>query len=1027
MKVNFKHFITFGILLVLLQSCGGADIPYVAGGKATGSTNPGGSSPPPGGGAGAEGCAVNFQGDLVIHTKLNPGEPGTNANGVLESEHKPLPKIIFHFSGNKVTLFGDEFDVARFTLGTTPVEIRQKAGTKAEGSYDASTGSITLNNLQFAMLAPLAKDFPPFNFTTASTGAITGDTGSLNEDGKPLAQDGSLELVGGFIIPPGIPDYSGKTLTVRFIGKLDKVPDPQACVGGAGAGVALKEVVKDQEGKEQEIALGSDNTLSMGAVFIPEKGVDPENSSTLPFKKSKVLRIQNNSSSPIAATFSNSAQFSFSPSSVNIAPDKSQDVTITFSTASKLYTPSDPSPTQEVSANLAIADKSLKLAGLLKRAGSELAIDIGDTTSPGAIDFGIAPVKMTGTGSNSHIACQSNAPSVLGRTLQIKNTGIRPLQIPQLPAPVMDDSSDTQSDPFCPSFGSKFQRMSLSISPSGATCATQTINGHTYLLDNCVIPPGNGYLKFKAVYIPKNAKSFITNTKDTAKLTIPSNDPVYKSQPFSLGLQAAVSKDTSDLLSLSKVKNGIIQSFKARNRERTSLNAENAQNNKISQVYVLQNESSDILQNVKISFFEQGDKDHFLLCKVKADRSVDEASCAFSNPDMISQIPAMLDKESGKAFFAIQFIGPAQNLAGPFSQSITVNYVPSSTPGAINEFKVALGATVGYKPLQGNVQMEVEFLGSFIDYEQLPNPRDSADFRAFPHVKSGPIRLILSKPSQASNEGSDTEEDSLMEVTIQTPVDTVDFSTMPLSERKKIVRLPSDSIMSCAGGNCKESDLNTCQDPNILPAHYIEDQNYCSYFYYVLKNGALKGRYNNETGEMVVPGITLDLYNPFHSGKTLSSYPENYKTKTVLKVTLTTSLLNIAYSNGIDYIPAGADRVTSIGIDSHFVNGFSKPCPANWDPTKDYDPAHPSLSPTPTFSCFLGERSSSSAPAYVKGLAAAPAPHGERSIALSFVTRFNDSPVNPEYIPFFMNDQTMWVVFQGRLKQCKQDWSDCPI
>lgn len=885
------------------------------------------------------------------------------------------------------------------------------------------------------MISPLSKDFPSFNFTTESTGDITGSTGAISETGKALSQDASLELVGGFVIPDGLSaDFSGKSLSLRFIGTLDKVPDPAVCVGSGGVGVSLNEVTQDKEGKEQLVPLGSNNTLSMGGVFIPEKGVASDNSTEAPFKKTKILRIQNNSSSAIAANFVNTAEFSFSPVTVNVAPDKNQDVTVSFSTSSKTYTQNDPVPTQDVSATVSVGDKSLNIAGLLKRAGPELFIDGGDSNSVASIDFGIAPAKVNANGT---ISCVPNTPPVLGRAIKIKNTGIRPLLIPSLPAPVMDDLNDTKVDPYCPSFGSKFQRMSLSTSAIGASCKTQVVNGHTYILDDCEIPPGEGYVQFKAVYIPKNSKSLAANTKDTAKLTIPSNDPVYNKTPFSLVLEAGVSKDTSDLLSLSKVKEGVVQSFQVRNKESFSINIEDVSAANVNQVFSINNSSTDTLGSVKITLSDKADKDHYKICKVGADlKTVDIASCAFDNVNLITQVPAMVGKTPGMSFFAIQLINPGKTQSGPYSQSINIQYVPSSTAGLTNQFNANVVGTVGYSALEGNVQMDVEYLGSFIDYDRLPNPRDSVDFRKNAHVKSGPLRLILT-PHVSQEEGAaDTQDNSLMDVTVQPTVDSVDFTKMTLVDRKKLIRLPSNSIMTC-DPNAKDPDdpskpldcskdnvFKVCKDPDgVLPEHYADDQTYCSYFYYILKNGALKGSYNNETGEMTIPGTGIDLYNPFHSGKALSSYPENYKTNTSLKATFTTAILNSPYANGIDYIPSGGDRITSVGIGPNFVNGFSNPCPADWVATKDYDLNNPK----PTFNCFLAERGSTSSPAYIKGYPAVPVPNGERTIALAAVTRFEDAPGTPEYVPFFMNNRIMWIVFQGHLKKCKPDWSDCPI
>lgn len=1031
MKLKFRNLWIFVFALSLLQSCGGADNPYVLIPPTSEQGDGGGVLPGESPGEiGTEGCTVTLNSIFVLRTKLNAGDAeDLDENNILVTDPRELPPIKLHFSGNSVSMYGDEFQPAEFTLGTSQVQLTQKAGTKASGTYDEA-GNITLNGVIFEMLLPIPTLFPSFTLSTGNTGEITGNGGSISDTGSPLDSEKKLSLVGGFVIDRLVEPFNGKALTVNITGTLDRIPTPAECTGnGGGGGVTFKEITKDGEGNEVETPLGS-NVLPMGSIFIPEKGIDPENSAAPAFKKVKVLRIQNNTSTEIAGTFTNSDQFHFSPNSVNVAADQKQDVTVTFFSPGKIYSLNDPAITQELKVDVALGGSTISIAGLMKRAGPEITMEGGENGAASSIDFKIAAVRINGSGENSQIACSPQySPTILANTVLLKNTGIRSLNIKSIPPPVLDDASDTKVDPFCPSFGAKFQRMALSVSPTGASCATKILNGHQYITDQCSIPPGEGFVQFKAVYIPKNAKSYASNTKDLAKLMIQTNDPVYQEQPFTISMQAAVSKDTSDLLSLSRVKaDASIEAFKLNSGERTSLNAESAAANIVTQVYALQNESTDTLQNIQVRFSETLDQEHFKLCLVKADLTVDLATCALQNQNIITQIPPMVGTEAGKAYFAIQFKGGALDLEGPFNQELKISYVPSSTPGANHEFKLGLGGTVGYKPLTGNVEMQVDFLSTYILYDPLPTPTDSVDFRIFDNVKAGSLRFIMSpQDGNASN--------PIQNVQIYNAIEEqeIDFNSLNLAQRKEFVRLPTNRLMTCPstpdkpGNKCTDQELMTCNDPvGALPSDYPDNSNFCSFFYYYLKTGPIAGGFNNETGELILPSININLYNPFHSALG-AAYPEHYKTDTSLKTTFTTGTLNSffeASANHYDLVPVGSDRVSSLGVPANYANNFEA-CPEGWNPTIDYDPQNPSASPTPKFTCYLAPRASAASPAFIRGSVAVPAPHGQRSITLVALTRFNKDPNNNEFIPFFMKDNIMWVAFQGRLKQCDENWV-CP-
>src|SRR5262249_35059241 len=212
-------------------------------------------------------------------------------------------------------------------------------------------------------------------------------------------------------------------------------------------------------------------------------------------------------------------------------------------------------------------------------------------------------------------------------------------------------------------------------------------------------------------------------SQDTAAMTIPSNDPLYGETPFTLNLQGAVSKDTSDLLAVRKQGS----TFTVRNAGNLSMNISTTTDKKLDQVFELLNSSSDRLQNVQMRI--AGDAaTNFQLC------NTDFSNCAAENPGIITEIPGMTGTTPGTSAFGVRFNKPTSG-NGPFTAALTVQYVPESTKtssnpqGVTNQFTVNLVGTVGFNPLHDKVKMDVDFISSFIAPSPVTTPTDSVDFR----------------------------------------------------------------------------------------------------------------------------------------------------------------------------------------------------------------------------------------------------------------------------------------------------------
>jgi hypothetical protein len=304
---QFKNFLCATIALLCLIGCAGADTPFTLVDQTpphNGGTTPPSSNPATSG----QGCLVTFSSQIVLKTKLTPGASSSaDPTGLVTSDPHDMPPIKLHFNGSTVTLIGDEFQEGELVLGTQNIRVRQKAGTQASGTYTASDGSISLSGVEFEITSPLEIPLPSFTLTTGDTGSIHGNFGDLTAHGVPIdSNDKGLTLVGGFQIATfPLAEYIGAAVTVQLEGTLDSVPDPATCTGEGASGLILKEVVTNPDHSTSEVALGSDNTLGFGRVFVAQSGVDSPAAGDERFSKTKTLRVKNLTSEAVSGTISN--------------------------------------------------------------------------------------------------------------------------------------------------------------------------------------------------------------------------------------------------------------------------------------------------------------------------------------------------------------------------------------------------------------------------------------------------------------------------------------------------------------------------------------------------------------------------------------------------------------------------------------------------------------------------------------------------------------------------------------------------
>ncbi|MFO1518476.1 MAG: hypothetical protein U1F57_02235 [bacterium] len=1009
--------VLFVAVLHLLSACGGADTPFTlvdhTPDNSGGNLGPGSSGVVTPGGNSQGGCVVTYSSKFSIQAKLAPGgSSSADPTGLVVGDPHDLPPIKLHFNGNQVTMLGDDFPPADVVLGTQPITVRQKAGTQAAGTYDAATGAINLSGVQFQITQPIPIELPSFSFTTGGTGDITGANGNLSAQGAPLTSDKKLKLAAGFQIGTfPLPEYVGAAVTIVLDGTVDSIPDPATCTGGGGgaSGVIFKEVIHNPDSSTSETGLGANNTLDFGGVFVAQAGTDTAATDDPHYYKTKTLRVRNNTSSALSGNLTNPAGYSITPSgSVNIPPGGSQDFQIQFGfPPASDYSEGSVPASRTVSGTLNFGSASVTLGGVAKRAAPELTMAGTETSAPNTVDLGVTPANVLGTGANTKLDCRPGSPPIplVARKVSIQNTGIRPLQIQHILAPV--NNAAQPADPYCANYGTEFMRMGLNVE-GGATCQTVTVSGHVYLTDTCTIPVGPGKVNFKVVYLPANASSIRNATgnnleKDAGHLTVQTNDPRFDGSAghdsYSINLQGAVSPDRSNVLKIKR--DGTTTEVSAGGNVR--VNIPNTTDGAVTQKLVLLNHLDQPLNEVQITV---ADTAHFQIVNSPA-----------PPPSVIPAMSNGAGAEPGKGEFYVRFTKPSGATTGAFPTTLQVRFIPDST-GVQNTFTVNLIGSINHQAITGRANMNIEFISSYIDSPLLSSgPVDSLDYRKpqLTAFRPGPMKMNFT-----AVEGSET----LRNVTILNPpgVDPTDVGVlntvrgMAKSKRAELVRVYSTRLSGYPGGveDANHDGIPDCTDPESINQDYQAGG--CSFFYYLFatKPGQ-PGQYDDETGQLIFSDIDLRLVNPFHAQ--VLDYQTNQFTNTPLRGTVSTLTVDSKYDGDISLVPDPTITNSQIAVPDSAAQSFLASaqygCPGGdaWKPTD---------SATPAFGCYI----SHSSPYFLKGMSVTPLPDGDYQMILTLLTRFPGAGA-PNYVPSFMAGGKLWVAIQGKLHICGSDQDAC--
>lgn len=1022
----------------LLSACGGADNPYVIlppGTNGPGTTPGVGPTPP-----GSSQCDVKLtQVKVKVNGRAKDGVPGQDDPlGNFSSNEIEFPDLLFTFNAGEVKLKESKFPRdAKISLGVD-IDVRMVSGTEGVGTYNADSKNIELNNVRFEIhTSALGTDsyipLGSMNFKTSLL-EIVGDQGPASAEGHPIdAADKSVKLVGGSRVPD---DFGGSNATARtlqggamlisFSGVFERIPDASPCSDN-DSGIRIFELQGSGD-SIREIALGENSTLGMGSVFVPEAGVDDAfSASDERIVKTKRFRIKNASAAAISGSFDNRDGFTFEPAgSFSVAPNQNKDFAVTY----RAQSPADYSTlpaSQDKTYSSTLGGTPFNIVAMVKKAGPELVITGTEESARSTVDLGNVPAKIFGTGRSTRLRCDAQSAVIsTARKVTIENKGTRDLVISHINRPV--DAALQAVDPGCSGgYGSEFIRLGLKLE-NGARCEPNAQGNPT---DRCTIPhSGNAKLSFKIVYFPMNASSIVnaqngSPQKDAATMTIENNDVTYAStqNKLTLTLNATVSPDQSDAVSVSKAKRtGLINPEDSgkviRGGGSTRLNIPNNSDGT----------SADSLE--QIFFLRNNNQEAITITEIKVDEDDVENFEVLTTPARPTMVPsANASGDPSMAPFAIRFNKLALTRA---TTKLKISFTSASSP-AVSEFKITLNGSVGRDAFRGRMKLSSKFISAFInDAAGNVGAIDSDDYRGTSNLNIRPGDLILNFEPAPDR----PDDPFLRKVTIEpalgiSPNDSNILErvrNLTRTEREKLFRVYSTKFTRGYGlndvrvGGRPDGDI-VCTEPERINGPHQEGT--CAYFYYILANktlddgSLLPGYYDDESGELILPELDLKLVVPWHID--VAGYTPQTLSVMEMKATLTTLALDSNTIPAFDGLQTAFTLVAS-GIDFILPQNYLSAGPLLTDPntachTSDWEPFDWNDT-LPKFGCYVPN----STRLILKGFPFQEKEDGKYWGGIAMVTKFAGAGATygsgqPQNIPFFLQNQTMWVAITSVLER----------
>ncbi|MCE9625375.1 MAG: hypothetical protein K8R69_07995 [Deltaproteobacteria bacterium] len=450
------------------------------------------------------------------------------------------------------------------------------------------------------------------------------------------------------------------------------------------------------------------------------------------------------------------------------------------------------------------------------------------------------------------------------RLVTIKNAGSSE-RVVKFIQPI--DKDDDAKDPLCSGSG-EFVRGSIQLL-GAATCASVKVAGKDFPIGECKLPPGDNGISFPMMYVPFNYQSPALGQdppQDKAEFSF----EYGAAKPFAIALSGRTIPDVRDVLSVSKVNNGVVSPKEVKNKGSLKLAVEKVADLPFTQKLVLKNSGTDTWEEVHFEFV---------------------GGTAFSAvPPTENRLPPSDGSQVGKMEFDLTLNPGAQTVVND-TLSIHMVKVGSRTADNPNgiEARITLNVvgTVGVPKLTGDVYLQFDFLTALIDHSIIDEPLETIDYRKQPELAPEPLKLLL----------TDTDDPAVQNVALETNVVDVLDPGLSLADRVKVLRVfTSRASVGIDGQRLGSGDgSDRCREPATLLALYHSGD--CSYFYHNIL-ASEPGLYDSETGQFTLPGILLRMQNPYHAdilGKWPASNPSgnpDYLMDASLSITFTTHLLD---------------------------------------------------------------------------------------------------------------------------------------
>ena len=608
-----------------------------------------------------------------------------------------------------------------------------------------------------------------------------------------------------------------------------------------------------------------------------------------------------------------------------------------------------------------------------------LRVQVDKQTTIDHIDFGSTTVVLRKQNQKLILDCRDALNrGLLERRVTLSSSGARELKI-QLPQP-----ADTDADPRSPLCSGTAEFVRGSVQPEGgATCETFQVGGKTFFSGRCTLPADSqAKVSFPLMYLPFNYQVPGEDglpVVDKGRFTVSAES----GESFYIDLLARSIPDVSDSFSLAKVFADQISSKRIFRGGLLKISLSEEDEVPAQQEMVLLNSGVDVWEPVEFHL----------------EKGTDFKILPVANP----VLPAGSTEGPGVLQFILQFQPTGGNI---FQDVLHVSMVKQGSVTADNpegvrvKFNANLLGTVGLPPLEGKWKLHFDFFTALIDHVALSEPIESNDFRERPDLSVAPLDLEFT-PSEI--EGVQTVTMNFKNIDILDP-------TLTAEERSKVLRIFTSRASRRANGDpfSPQETEDDCVDPQDLNQPYQNGE--CSFFYWTVEESPT-GRYDDETGQLTLPAISMRMLNPYHSdilgiwpGSNPFSNP-NYILDVPFKLSFTTHLLNQLAVNGDGLKPLPLVPDERILLSDLVVRNkrLGLDCPEGF-----MEGEHPRLK------CYLTDDEK-----FLTGqpLTLRPGYTDQYFVNLVGVTRLPPGETDPN-IPWFLGDDggsRLYIAIQGRL------------